>query len=64
MFYVYEVFAAVRNIRKDERGVTALEYGLIAAIVGGAIVTGVGLVSGGLQNIFTDISNRLINTNL
>jgi pilus assembly protein Flp/PilA len=30
---------ALAGLRRDRRGVTALEYGLIAAIVGGAVIS-------------------------
>jgi pilus assembly protein Flp/PilA len=51
--------AAVKGFIADENGVTAIEYGLIAAIVGVAVVTGAGLLSGGLTSLFTDIGSRL-----
>ena len=47
---------------KDESGATAIEYGLIAALIALAIVTGAGLLGNALNNQFTDISTRLTNT--
>ena len=47
---------------KDESGATAIEYGLIAALIALAIVTGAGLLGNALNNQFTDISTRLSNT--
>ena len=44
---------------KDEEGVTAIEYGLIAAGVGVAIATAVGLMGGGLSNLFNSVKNKL-----
>ena len=44
---------------KDKSGVTAIEYGLIAALVGVAIIGGVTLLGGGLNSMFTDINTTL-----
>lgn len=61
MFKFYETVAFLRGFRKDERGVTALEYGLIAALIGGAIVTGLTAFSGNLGNLFTHIGGTIRN---
>ena len=47
---------------KDESGATAIEYGLIAALISLAIVTGAGLLGGALDNQFSGIANQLTNT--
>jgi pilus assembly protein Flp/PilA len=44
---------------KDESGATAIEYGLIAALIALAIVTGAGLLGNALDNQFSDIAERL-----
>lgn len=44
---------------KNEDGATAIEYGLIAALVGVALVAGLGSLSGGLNNLFGDIGTAL-----
>ncbi|EJC81471.1 Flp pilus assembly protein, pilin Flp [Rhizobium leguminosarum bv. trifolii WSM2297] len=43
----------------DNRGATAIEYGLIAALIGGAIVSAFGIFTGSLQAIFNVIGNNL-----
>ena len=43
----------------DEFGATAIEYGLIAAIVGVGIVVGLGTLKDGLNNLFTNINTKL-----
>lgn len=43
----------------DESGATAIEYGLIAALIGVAIVTGAGLVGTNLNTMFQGIAGRL-----
>jgi pilus assembly protein Flp/PilA len=44
---------------KDESGATAIEYGLIAAIVAVGIIAALGLVKDGLVDIFTQIATAL-----
>lgn len=44
---------------KDESGATAIEYGLIAAIVGVGIIGGLQGLSGGLNGLFGSISGTL-----
>jgi pilus assembly protein Flp/PilA len=44
---------------RDERGVTAIEYGLIAALVALAIIGGVTLLGTDLGNTFNTIANSL-----
>lgn len=43
----------------DENGVTAIEYALIAAIVGVAVIAGANLLSDGLTSLFNSIANML-----
>lgn len=44
---------------KDETGATAIEYGLIAALIALAIVTGAGAVGNSLRTKFNGISTKL-----
>jgi pilus assembly protein Flp/PilA len=44
---------------KDESGATAIEYGLIAALIALAIMVGAGAVGNSLNNKFGAISNEL-----
>lgn len=44
---------------KDESGATAIEYGLIAALVGVTIIVGLNQLSAGLNTLFGDISTEL-----
>jgi pilus assembly protein Flp/PilA len=46
---------------KDESGATAIEYGLIAAIIGVGIITALGGVKTALNTKFTDVSTELNN---
>jgi pilus assembly protein Flp/PilA len=44
---------------KDESGATAIEYGLIAALMAVAIIAAVGALSGPLKDSFTSIGGKL-----
>ena len=43
----------------DERGATAVEYGLMVALIAAAIVTIVGTLGGQLNTMFTNVSGKL-----
>ena len=44
---------------KDESGATAIEYGLIAALIALAIIVGAGALGNSLNNMFGNISKSL-----
>ena len=48
---------------KDTSGATAIEYGLIAALVSVVIITAVTTLGGDLEATFTGISGALQNAN-
>lgn len=47
---------ATRRFLRDEEGVTAIEYGLIAALIAVAIIVGAKAVGVNLDALFTRIS--------
>lgn len=47
---------------KDESGATAIEYGLIAALIGVVIIGAAGLVGTNLATVFNDIAAALAGT--
>ena len=49
----------LRNFIKDESGATAIEYGLIAALIAVVIITGVTAVGTKLSTKFTTIAGNL-----
>jgi len=49
----------VARFRSDESGATAIEYGLIAALIGVAIITAVTQVGTDVSSTFTNVSNGL-----
>ena len=56
----YSVFAAryiIAGLRRDDRGVTAVEYGLILALVAGVIIAGLLLLGPALSTLFSNSAN-------
>ena len=49
----------LKNFANDETGATAIEYGLIAALIALAIVAGAGALGTSLNTQFSNISTRL-----
>jgi pilus assembly protein Flp/PilA len=47
------------NFVKDESGATAIEYGLIAALIALAIVVGAGALGNALNKKFDNVAQRL-----
>ena len=47
------------NFVQDESGATAIEYGLIAALIAVAIITAVTSVGGKLESTFTAVASSL-----
>jgi len=54
----------IKRFAKDEDGATAIEYGLIAAILSVAIVTAVGGVRDELNTTFESVSGKLKENNV
>lgn len=49
----------IRRLWNDEQGVTAIEYGLLAALIAVAIIAAVVLVGQGLNNTFDKVQSNL-----
>lgn len=49
----------IKNFIAEEDGVTAIEYGLIAALIAVAIVGAVEALGGNLSKVFTNVSTTL-----
>jgi pilus assembly protein Flp/PilA len=49
----------LRRLLKDESGATAIEYGLIAALVSVAIITILGTMGDNLNDTFFKVSDEL-----
>jgi len=55
------MFNLLRRFAGDEGGATAVEYGLIVALIAVVIISAVAVLGGHLVNAFTDINTGLAN---
>ncbi len=51
---------ALSRLRRDEKGVTALEYGLIAALIAVVIIGAVTTLGTNLSTTFNGIANNFV----
>jgi pilus assembly protein Flp/PilA len=59
-FYKETTMSAIfARFMKDESGATAIEYGLIAALISVALITGAGALGNALDNQFNALSGKL-----
>jgi pilus assembly protein Flp/PilA len=52
----------LRKLRADRRGATAIEYGLIAALIAVAIISALGSLGGGVGGMWTKLNNAIQNS--
>ena len=50
---------AIRNFIKNSKGATAIEYGLIAALIAVAAIGAMSTLGTKLKNTFSNVSNNL-----
>ena len=55
--------ALLRGFKKDEKGATAIEYGLIAALISVAIIAGASALGGKLNTTFHHLSDCMGSAN-
>jgi pilus assembly protein Flp/PilA len=55
------MIATIKSFLSDESGATAIEYGLIAALVSVAAIAALQAVGNSLEDIFGVVSNELQN---
>lgn len=53
------MFETIKSFLSDESGATAIEYGLIAALVSVAAIGALGAMGDSLEEIFGVVSNEL-----
>lgn len=51
----------MRRLRSDKRGATAIEYGLIAALIAVAIISSLSTLGGGSNGMWGKLDNKLQN---
>ena len=49
----------IKKLFKNEEGATAIEYGLIAALIAVAAITAMSALGDNLSNTFNDVNNEL-----
>lgn len=54
------VHAELSRLRGDRKGVTSLEYGILAAIVVGALITAATTLGTDLKSLFTAVAGKLV----
>ena len=54
----------VTRFIEDESGATAIEYGLIAALISVALIAGASALGNGINNKFNDVSDELGNATI
>ena len=54
-----KLLSATGQFLRDEEGVTAIEYGLIAALIAVVIITAVALIGTNLNTVFNKIACKL-----
>jgi len=55
------MFGKITAVLKDESGATAIEYGLIAALVSVAAIAALTAMGSSLEQMFNKVSNELSN---
>lgn len=53
------IVKSFQALRRDEKGATAIEYGLIAALVAVVIIGGLTALGGGLTGLFETVGGAL-----
>jgi pilus assembly protein Flp/PilA len=56
---MYDYIHALMVARKSERGATAVEYGLMVALIAVAIIVTVGLLGDNLNTLFETVKDSL-----
>lgn len=49
----------INKLARDEAGATAIEYGLIAALIAVAAITAMGALGGTLTNTFNEVQTEM-----
>jgi pilus assembly protein Flp/PilA len=57
------ILTLMRRLRSDKRGATAIEYGLIVALIAIAMVAGLRTLGGGAGGMWTNIAST-VNSNM
>jgi pilus assembly protein Flp/PilA len=58
-YFVYVQNALHRQLHRDDRGATAMEYGLMVALIAMVIVMAVALIGTNLTSVFNTVANAI-----
>lgn len=58
-----DVLSRISRLFKNESGATAIEYGLIAALIAVAMITGTTAIGGNVGSTFSNVAQKLQNAN-
>ncbi|MFE5836134.1 Flp family type IVb pilin [Arthrobacter sp. NPDC056493] len=53
------LFKNAANLRRDEKGATAVEYGIMVALIAVVIIVAVTLLGGNLNSMFNDVACKV-----
>jgi pilus assembly protein Flp/PilA len=56
---MFELIRLVSALRQDRRGVTALEYGLVAGAIALGIITAITALGSAISNLFNTIGGKI-----
>jgi pilus assembly protein Flp/PilA len=61
---MFKIFVSASNfiaasLRRDDRGATAVEYGLIVALIAAVIIGIVAILGGQIATAFSSVSNKM-----
>jgi pilus assembly protein Flp/PilA len=58
-YFVYIQNLVARHLSGDDRGASAVEYGLLVALIAAVIVTAVTLIGTNLTSVFNKVANAI-----
>jgi pilus assembly protein Flp/PilA len=59
MLTIFKQFQMWLQVHRNDEGATAVEYGLMVALIAGAIVVIVATLGGHLSDLFTNVDTRV-----
>ncbi|WP_104197826.1 Flp family type IVb pilin [Cryobacterium sp. M15] len=59
MKFFTQISAFANSLRSEEKGATAVEYGLMVSLIAVAIIAGVTLLGGNLQALFDGVAGEI-----
>jgi pilus assembly protein Flp/PilA len=54
-----KIIAQAKNFARDENGITALEYGMLAALITIMIIASIAKIGTTLSSVFSDVANTI-----